>query len=723
MIRLFICAVFFALVSFFPSFAQTEGLKKNELFPFVISFDAPDNITNISRKLDAPAGKHGFVRIQDGQFATDKGRIQFWGTNTCYGASFLDREAADRMADRLARFGINCVRLHHMDSRDIWGANANTLMTFDKQQLDRLDYYVAALKKRGIYINLNLHVSRELDERDGFPSKENRTLHDKGIDNYYPPFIKANKKYAKDLLEHVNPYTGNAYKEEPSVAMIEINNENSIINEWGGWGQLDVIQEPFLTDLSSLWNEWLKAKYGNNEAMEKAWNMQGDFPGLKEKQLLIPVIWKKDVTLFPKEAVDDFCDFLLDMEAKYWDEMYRFLKEDIKVRQPVCGTQLQYGSTHVQAAMDYCDIHAYWNHPVFPGRAWDRNDWYVRNRSLVNHLDRDILPSLANSRVVGKPFTVSEYNHPFPNQYAGEGLPLLAAFGAMQGWNGIFPFDYASSRNVEQRMIANHFSASGNTIQMAHTIVCHVLFCEEYNADASKMWIVAPLLPEKEREIFKQTMSPSNFNFRGLKMDSRLALLFPTGVDVTGKMKSMTETPVIPEDQKYFSGEIQNFRWLFNMTESGQGQAVLSSNESALVTGFFQEGKSYEFGDYRLQFGKTNLDWATLSLAKVSEENGKKRFLLVVTGEMLNTDMIIEHIDNEKITFGNRWGRDPVLCEGILVNLTFKDGTVGKTFRCWALDESGNRSQEIKVGKDSFGTMIPMGLEYQTIWYELEVDF
>ncbi|MDR2116383.1 MAG: carbohydrate binding domain-containing protein, partial [Planctomycetaceae bacterium] len=245
----------------------------NELFPFVISFDAPKNATNISHKLDAPAGKDGFVRVQDGHFVTDKGRIQFWGTNTCFAANFLEHDAADRMADRLARFGINCVRLHHMDSHDIWGgSNAKTKLELDKNQLDKLDYYIAALKKRGIYVNINLHVSRSLDERDGFPKNVNRPSHDKGIDNYYRPFIEANKKYARDLLTHVNPYTGNAYKDEPSVAMIEINNENSIVCMWGGWGGLDVIQDPFLADLRKLWNDWLKTKYKNDTQLRKAWN-------------------------------------------------------------------------------------------------------------------------------------------------------------------------------------------------------------------------------------------------------------------------------------------------------------------------------------------------------------------------------------------------------------------------------------------------------------------
>ena len=33
------------------------------------------------------------------------------------------------------------------------------------------------------------------------------------------------------------------------------------------------------------------------------------------------------------------------------------MKANLKIRQPVTGTQLGYGFNRVQAAMDYCDIH------------------------------------------------------------------------------------------------------------------------------------------------------------------------------------------------------------------------------------------------------------------------------------------------------------------------------------------------------------------------------
>ncbi len=877
--KFFVLPIVFALTILATG---VSALAQNELFPFVISFDAPKNATNIAAELPRPAGKDGFVRVENGHFATDAGRIQFWGTNLCFGANFVDKDTADRLADRLARFGINCVRLHHLDMRDIWGKNFDrTMMQFDPEQLDRLDYLVSTLKTRGIYVNINLHVSRSLDERDGFPKNVNRPSHDKGIDNYYRPFIDANKKYARDLLEHVNPYTKTAYKDEPAVAMVEINNENSILCMWGGWGGLDKIEDPFLGVLQREWNDWLKAKYEDDAGLRKAWKARsekpgmellrnGDFPkgytpawdgwswetnkntdapatnadgilkldvrkkgdvqwhpqlvangftvkgdklytltvkaradkavslnlGVRENhdpwgglgfdtkidltpewkifqftvspekndgntrvsiggfqegivyeidsvsfrqggeiglpretgtgeissltRTSVPVIWKKDANRFPKEAVDDFCDFLVDIEAKYWDEMRLYLKDEIKVRQPVSGTQLQYGSTHAQAKMDYCDIHAYWNHPSFPGRPWDGNNWYLHNRALVNHLDKDILPALATSRVYDKPFTVSEYNHPYPNQYAAEGLPILAAFGAFQNWDGIFPFAYCHSKNTEPQMAGSFFDTAGNTVQMAHMIACKKLFCDGYNKQADGKTVVAPMSVEKEREIFKDKKHVYAFDFSGLGLDRRIALTNPVAVDVSGEVSVTPKADVIPKDCKVFS--TAGLRYDMQTPEKGWFNA--HTGLTALFTGFVEEGKTYplitDFG-ISITFGKTNLGWTTVSVAPIDE----KRFLLVATGQMLNTDMKLETLDGDKITVGNRWGKAPVRCEGIPAVITQKglskeDSEV--SIKVWILDESGNRKQEIPVKRSGDEKLeLELKPEYKTIWYELEI--
>mgnify|MGYP000175701186 CR=1 FL=1 len=124
-----------------------------------------------------------------------------------------------------------------MDSRSIWG-NSPDKLTIDPKQLERLDYLIWALKQRGIYTNINLHVSRWFGEAEGFVARDQRPKYDKGLDNFEPRMIELQKKYARDLLTHVNPYTGTAYAREPAVAFVEISNEDALYAVWGR-GDLD----------------------------------------------------------------------------------------------------------------------------------------------------------------------------------------------------------------------------------------------------------------------------------------------------------------------------------------------------------------------------------------------------------------------------------------------------------------------------------------------------
>jgi len=155
--------------------------------------------------------------------------------------------------------------------------------------------------------------------------------------------------------------------------------------------------------------------------------------------------------------------------------MYRFLKDDLELKALACGTQLSYSPVHIQAALDYIDAHSYWNHPRFPGRPWDPRNWTVRNVALVNH-PPGTLGSLAVRRVAGKPFTVSEYNHPAPNQYAAEGFPMLAAFGAFQDWAAVYGFTYSHNTDFEPGRITGFFDIKGDTSRLVHLPACAAMF-------------------------------------------------------------------------------------------------------------------------------------------------------------------------------------------------------------------------------------------------------
>lgn len=247
-----------------------------DLFPFAIPWDddAP-SAANVAAWNEVPAGRHGFVQVRDGHFVDGQGqRLRFLGTNVCFAADFPPPEIAEIAARRMAKFGINIVRFHHEDSGyfpgGLWDPAFPDKQHFSAEALDRYDYFIYQLKLNGIYTNINLHVSRTLGAADGIEQADELPSMNKGVDNFHPRMIELQKKFAKELLTHVNRYTGTRLCDEPAVAMIEINNENSLTSSWQ-WGQIDALPAYLQDLLDQRWQVWLLKKYGTTEALRAAW--------------------------------------------------------------------------------------------------------------------------------------------------------------------------------------------------------------------------------------------------------------------------------------------------------------------------------------------------------------------------------------------------------------------------------------------------------------------
>jgi hypothetical protein len=839
------------------------------MFPFVISYDAPDNATNVSSWLDRPAGLQGFVRVEDGHLATNDGPLRLWAANLCFEACFPDHDEAERLAARLARFGIGCIRFHHMDNRHIWGSSPNKTI-IDPEQLDRLDYLIYQLKQHGIYSNINLHVSRSLGEAEGFADEAGRPNYDKGLDNFEPRMIQLQKKYARDLLTHVNPYTKTAYTREPAIAFVEINNENALFNSWNR-GQLANLPEKYADLFRSQWNEWLTKKYEDTSSLRAAWSKgsmplgktlitNGDFQNTLEdgwhleldddesarhsiesggpdgqrflhlevlargdtpwrpqlinqgfavkkgepytltfkargdtrrdvqinvmmahepwqrlglsSQFQVERTWsehrlafiadrddplaritfssleegsfdladvrlrrggisglsegeslsKRSVPVFQPGQMDrtrqarrDFIDFLWDTEDRYWSEMYSFLKDELQVESLVCGTQLSYSPIRIQAAMDFIDAHAYWQHPVFPGRPWDSNNWFIRNVALVNSPD-GTLTSLAARRVVGKPYTVSEYNHPNPNQYAAEGFPMLSAFAAFQGWDALYAFAYAHNRDLEPRRVSSYFDIKADTCRLAHLPACVALFVRGDVATAKTQQVVG-VSPVTERELLYESMNPWELNTEGFGLPGLHAMQHAIGIQLSDADIPHAGQAEQPEQGEYVSDTGQ-LKW--NTSIPSAGYFLADTPRTKLFTGFVR-GRSFKLSDMQLDIGPTQEDWATISLVCLDGQTFAEpgRILISATGVQHNQDAVLERMSDNRVTYGRRWGGEPVLCEGIPVKIRLPSPS-GKV-QLFPLDERGERMNAVSFTATPSGVSIELKPQFKTVWYELVI--
>ncbi len=252
--------------------------QAQDRFPFVVpGEDATKTITDQSQLLHRPAGKHGFVAARDGHFYLGQERFRMWGVNLCFAANFPTHAEAEVLAPHLAKLGVNAVRFHHMDSQDapngIWkGGDANGQRQLSPEMIDRLDYFLAQLHEHGIYADINLHVSRELTPKEGFPVVQSPPWW--GFSNkyvmYYDPDVQSElKRYSRELLTHVNPYRKLRRADDPGIAVVEMLNENYFSQQ--GYGLVSKLPERFQVSLRTKWNAWLKEQYGDTATLIKAW--------------------------------------------------------------------------------------------------------------------------------------------------------------------------------------------------------------------------------------------------------------------------------------------------------------------------------------------------------------------------------------------------------------------------------------------------------------------
>jgi hypothetical protein len=655
--------IFTIIFLFLSSYTICAETNDSDWFPFSFPEEMDENSPlNIGKLvLDPPAGKHGFLTVSGNSFIFEDGTpAKFWGTNLCFDACFPEKKEAEKMAARLAFFGFNAVRLHHMDyyfePRGIFkdvspvykDPQKKRTGALSEKQLDKLDYLIYQLKERGIYINMNLLVSRHFTEADGVPHAKELGMAAKPVSMFDPHLIELQKKYAKDLLTHKNPYTGLTYAEDPAIAMIEITNENSVLTDWKinrlnpEKNSLKNCIPPYYANyLDMLWNNWLENKYTSLESVSLAWKGENNtatmyksvpLPSLTNWQLekhdgaemvinpqkaglsittskitnegwhlqfkthinvqkgenylfkftatakettplgvvcqqknnpweiiglsetlqinqelqsyeirfkstqdynnaklafllgyrktsvtfydislsTFPTITVtqneekvsaqyarpkfKDLGFYTLQRQKDIRAFYIDLEKKYIDSMMIFLRKEIGIKYPITGIgglNLD-ESIQTQINADFIDKHAYWDHPRFPDKQWDKHNFKITNKSIVNDSNLGFIKKLsaANRKVsfLSKPFTVTEWNHCYPNQYAYETPPLLAAYANKEKWGALFQFAYSHGWQDSKPIfnsIRNFFDCMPNAQQLSANAAASLIFIKGANISIS----------------------------------------------------------------------------------------------------------------------------------------------------------------------------------------------------------------------------------------------
>lgn len=884
------------------------------LFPFKVTHGLPDNLTNIQSWSGPwrPAGADGFIRADGSRFVDDRGPVYFTGTNLCFSGCFPEHDQAEQVAADLARFGINLVRLHYVHHQFPPDRKYATPDSFiEPVQLEQFDYLFNQLKQRGIYVYFQLNIARKFGAASGFENADKLPWYNNGLDNFEPRMIALQKKYIRDLLSHVNPYTKLAYQDDPAIATLELANENSVVVKWYN-GTLDGLPSPYREQFEGLWHDWLKQRYGTTAKLHEtwgcrtvpwgdelipdgklaqtqadaehypAWGLQcdagsvgswsvvpaqgqpvdgpgfarlkieriGSSPNMPQFFQRVGIVgempyrlsfklrstpasnvavrisqdhdpwhvvgfrttldageeWQSHTIDFTGALTDpkvrvvfanftagttiDLADlslrpggtlglaetetleagnvplpypsgparyhlpvilaemsrFLSHLESSYFAQLADVVKDELHAPQALTGTQLGYGFDYPQGRLDYCDIHSYWCHPAAPGGgSWTnpkmRQWWFLRNLAMVDFpVQRSTIAQLAIKRVLNRPYTVSEYDHAYPNQYAAEGNPMIFALGAFQDWSGILHFAWTHNADYDPDVMTGYFDLKTNSVKQVHFPACYAMFARgDVKRGPGKYRYVLPLSSQREQDLQAETADATQYHQSTslLDPDAALSLAVFCGTDLTDltprpppadDVKEWSDLPatLAAPDRSWIRNEFGELYW-FNDAQQG-GYFQVDTPKTKLFTGFVR-GRTFEFGGLQLTPGQTRLDWTTISLTQTTGTPGQDRlgpghYLLAATGDMQNTGEVLKQVPPNAVStasgYGGVGGTGPILCEGISATLTIEAEASKVTL--YALDQAGNRAQEIPVKGTAAEAVLSIGPEYRTLWYEVVIE-
>jgi hypothetical protein len=661
---------------------------------------------DVSFLLDAPAGKHGFIGVKNGHLATGDGeRIRLWGVNITDWSKgsrqIPSKDDAPLWAGTLARFGVNCVRFQFLDleaPRGLIAAGRDDTRSLVPDQVDREDYFISQLEKRGIYVDFNLLVGRPFKAGDGV--QDAGQLHDgaKGTSLFDRRMIELQKEYAQELLTHRNPYSGVEYVHDPGVALVEINNENAI----------DIGYRPpspfYASELGNLYNQWLAA-HRSTEQVAALRQMAG-----VAEQAQVPLMaWRGQAASAPPERFDAEAEFYNDLQRDYFREMQMYLKQTLGLESLVIDTADHSHSNsgypilkaEAESGADVIDGHTYWEHPGV----------YARKSPMVDDPFNSTVEELSRSAIAGKPYTVSEVNEPFPNDYAGEGIPILAAYGALQDWDAILWYTFEPKEDPQwQPYVGDPFDISLDPVKMPELAAGALLFlrgdvkkagqtlARTYTAEQV---YASMLLPETDRPYFTPGFPPA------LPLEEEMRIGSFDG-PATPAFAAMPAADPIRSD----TGELA---WYHGAPETGM--VTVDSPRTQALVGFQKAHAATEDSNLAV---KVDNEFCTIQLSSLDAEPIARsaKMLLIAGGRVENTGQRW----NSAGTAVTNWGESPTLIEPVRGTLLLKRLAPAQAVELQAIDGAGQ-----PLGAPVQGTHTAAGWKFAlgrtaTSWYEITVQ-
>ncbi len=508
----------------------------------------------------------------------------------------------------------------------------------------------------------------------------------------------------------------------PAVLIVELVNENSIVESWfsnrllgknitknpGTWTD---IPESYEKQLTGKYNAWLAKRLtaGELKKLREVAGVAGDAP--------VPRLRREQFADAPAFRFHTEASFYMELENDYFQMMRKLIQEELGAKSLMAATSDHnhgasgYPLLSSASRLDIVDGHTYWQHPNYKDDpVTKRRIGYILNTPMVNDPLNSSVVELSRSALAGKPYTVSEVNHPFPAEHACEGIPILAAYAAFQDWDGIFWYTFG---HVEpsgwESQIPGHFDIRPDPVKMPQLAAGALLFARA-DVRAAERTVGRSYTAEQVRESIRLPRSERPYFTPGFPL--RTALEHASRIlGFDGPPAKLAEP--VTADSDRISSDTGELAW---QRFSGKtGIVTVDTKRSQAIIGFCSE-KSPQLKNLAVEIQNRfcALTLQSMTAAPLAETS---KMLLTLTARAGNTGMKWD----EKHAALVSWGSAPTWIEPVAGTVILRSLTGARSVEAVALDGAARPvGQPIAAHRTMRGWEIPVG-DPATTWYSISV--
>jgi hypothetical protein len=379
--------------------------------------------------------------------------------------------------------------------------------------------------------------------------------------------------------------------------------------------------------------------------------------------------------------------------------MYNFLKNELGVKIPMSGSNYPMGvaDARIQSQLDYIDVHQYWD------LNWDGNSFF--NNSMINNPSTSTIVSLGLQAVEGKPFTISEYNHPWPNNYQVEAPFFLAGYGSYTDVDAVMLFAVSEADLWAEDRTLSEFNCGRNNVLMTMMPSFGYAYRNGLILSAKNTTTVN-YSDDDMYNLFQQDlfMYPDN-------LDKNIALTHKIRSRVNSPTNFDASTLPVASTNPYTS-DTEQLIWDKN------GLLKINTDQFVAFVGFLSQYKNSVIGNIKIIDADKFAGVTCLALDHRQLMNSRKMLLTIGTRQQ-NSNMVWSG-DKKVIDKGT----SPTVIEPTKITLQFTIDA--DSIRVNTLGTRGEKTMSRKIYKPTNGNQFVVTFDQNTdhsLWYGIESEW